>query len=501
MKAPLQAEGRPKKGDRTQSGARLTRPSAGSVRHHSADQGTPLTQPSTFSLRPFAVGSGLAALLGLTAWAVASVSAWLVPVYLLLVVLILAAPQGARGSSRSRNSDASIAETGWDSGESRANGRGHAGPRPDADDNPTVPSGEVDDVELDNLRLDPAANAVTKPRRGRARSRKVTRPAVEPAPDSVPVTWIRVGPGKYVRSDSMDPGQPSAEACSSAEVEPPTEVLTSTEVEIPSPTDVEIQPPAEAQAPVEPPAVGPGFDPATDRPEPATTEFMALAEARPAPDDVPEPEASTSDVSATDADLETVPPVAALVATNEVAVAEAHPASVELETEPTEPEVVPDASPNVEEYGIAPSAFSATTADPYPSESPDSLAYEPTEPFVVEPETVWSGPCEAAASGCLADLGAPAPGTGRTDDQPRQGRRQPKTFSLLVPRSPVNRSCARETPVRPLGRDVRGPVRPRAALQRSSGRDPRREDAARRAFGRTDHVRRNRRARSPPGAL
>ena len=47
---------------------------------------------------------GLAALMGSTTWAVALVSIWLVPVYLLLMVLIFATPQAERAESRAKES-------------------------------------------------------------------------------------------------------------------------------------------------------------------------------------------------------------------------------------------------------------------------------------------------------------------------------------------------------------------------------------------------------------
>ena len=163
-------------------------------------------------IRAVLVGSGLAGLLGATACAVASVSAWLVPVYLLLVVVILTAPRGSRASSPAAGSRAGflgtrIAEPGQGAGEGRADGTGSPEPGPDARQDPDLAAGESDDAQPSHLRLDPAAAAIARPRRSKARTRKAAKPAAELAPEFAPVTWVRVGPGKYVRSDTIIQGQ------------------------------------------------------------------------------------------------------------------------------------------------------------------------------------------------------------------------------------------------------------------------------------------------------
>src|SRR5262249_55280328 len=53
--------------------------------------------------------------------------------------------------------------------------------------------------------LDSAGSATAKPRRSRVRARKGARAALEAVPEALPVTWIRVGPGKYVRADAAIP--------------------------------------------------------------------------------------------------------------------------------------------------------------------------------------------------------------------------------------------------------------------------------------------------------
>ncbi|MHB1560506.1 MAG: hypothetical protein ACYC61_23890, partial [Isosphaeraceae bacterium] len=165
-------------------------------------------------------GLGLAGLLGATACAVASVSIWLVPAYLLLVVAILTAPRGPRGSTAAPGSlrrpvgigrSHALAEPGWVPGADRADEAGSPEPASDAGADPVPPEIAGADADADSqpasLRVDPAESAVpTKPRRSRARSRKTAKPAVEPVAEPAPVTWIRVGPGQYVRSDAASQG-------------------------------------------------------------------------------------------------------------------------------------------------------------------------------------------------------------------------------------------------------------------------------------------------------
>ena len=63
----------------------------------------------------------------------------------------------------------------------RADGTGSPEPRLAAGPDPDLATGETDDSGPAHLRLDPAANAIPKPRRSRARSRKTAKSAAEPA--------------------------------------------------------------------------------------------------------------------------------------------------------------------------------------------------------------------------------------------------------------------------------------------------------------------------------
>jgi len=158
------------------------------------------------------VGAGLVVLVGFTASAVASVSVWWVPAYLALMVLIFVTPRERRPWARV--SKASV--------ESIAAGTGDLsrGLQVDCTDgmNQHHPAAEPDSGSAVNELTEPSgsspesAGSVTiKPRRGQVRTRKAARTAVEPMPDSPPVTWIRVGPGKFVRVEGSIPAVDQAQ--------------------------------------------------------------------------------------------------------------------------------------------------------------------------------------------------------------------------------------------------------------------------------------------------
>jgi len=148
------------------------------------------------------VGAGLVVLVGFTACAVASVSVWLVPAYLALMVLIFVTPRGRHPWARASKARAeSIAAGSADLGRrlrvdcTDAVHQHHPTAGPDsgsAVNESTEPSGSSSES---------AGSETVKPRRGRVRARKAARTAVEPMPDSPSVTWIQVGPGKFVRAE------------------------------------------------------------------------------------------------------------------------------------------------------------------------------------------------------------------------------------------------------------------------------------------------------------
>jgi hypothetical protein len=145
------------------------------------------------------IGAGLFVLVVSTTWAIASVSLWWVPVYLaLLVVIFVMPPRRQFPSSASKSGVESATVDIADSG---------SGLRVDCGDGmDEVRSLNQFDTDLLNLEstelMDSDANLTavgTAKRRGRVRARKVAKPASEPVPDSFPVAWIQVGPGKFIR--------------------------------------------------------------------------------------------------------------------------------------------------------------------------------------------------------------------------------------------------------------------------------------------------------------
>jgi len=154
-------------------------------------------------LRATGVGAGLVALVGLTAWAVASVSVWWVPAYLALMVLIFVTPRGRRPLSTSSQASAeSVSAVGselWR--DLRADGTDGVDQLPhlteldsgSAANEPTEPS----DSSLESVGF-----STPRARRGRVRARKAARTAAQPMPDPPPVIWIQIGPGKFVRVES-----------------------------------------------------------------------------------------------------------------------------------------------------------------------------------------------------------------------------------------------------------------------------------------------------------
>lgn len=151
------------------------------------------------------VGVGLAVLVGLTTWAVASVSVWMAPAYLALMVLIFVTPMGRRPSQPRPESDSEPIDVGGAGiGQSlrRDRAAGAGDNRPAAELDSALAADEAATEPVSSI-PDSAGSAAGKPKRGRTRGRKAAKTAAEPALDSSPVTWIRVGPGKFVRADAM----------------------------------------------------------------------------------------------------------------------------------------------------------------------------------------------------------------------------------------------------------------------------------------------------------
>jgi hypothetical protein len=155
--------------------------------------------------RSQATGAGLvlAVLIGLTTLAVAWVGVWWVPAYLALMVCIFVIPHGHGEPERVSVSDEeSTAESCADLGQ---------GLRVDhVNDAATnhIASGLISGLttsesaaEAEVSHLDLASSGKARARRTRGRARKAAQTSTGNAPGSASVTWIRVGPGKFVRAE------------------------------------------------------------------------------------------------------------------------------------------------------------------------------------------------------------------------------------------------------------------------------------------------------------
>ena len=144
-------------------------------------------------------GAVLFVLVVSTATAIASVSPWWVPGYLMLVVMIFVAPPKRQAPSSASESGGEPETAGI--GETRRGLRvDHAG---EADHLRSASLADPDPrtVEsLESMSSAPEQNGVgAVKRRSRTRARRAAKPAREPVTDASPVAWIQVGPGKFVR--------------------------------------------------------------------------------------------------------------------------------------------------------------------------------------------------------------------------------------------------------------------------------------------------------------
>ena len=144
---------------------------------------------------------GLLGLVGLTAWVVASISVWWVLGYLALMVLIFVTPgrrplatssegNGESVNTRSANFQRSLCVD-WTDGVDQ---HPHVA-EPDAG----VPSRKL--IEPVRSGLESVGVSTSKFRRGQVRARKAARTAAELMPVSPSVTWIQVGPGRFIRAE------------------------------------------------------------------------------------------------------------------------------------------------------------------------------------------------------------------------------------------------------------------------------------------------------------
>ena len=151
------------------------------------------------------VGLGLVALVILTSSAVASVSVWWVPAYLAFMVLIFVTPQRHRQPAQGRKpSEVSANLEASDFAEELGIDRTAEGEQiPIAARWTSVISVDESSSDLVDGRTDTTRTGGTKPRRSRSRARKMAKSAADPAPEFTPARWIQVGPGKFVRTDTL----------------------------------------------------------------------------------------------------------------------------------------------------------------------------------------------------------------------------------------------------------------------------------------------------------
>jgi len=197
---------------------------------------------------------GLFVLVASTAMAIASISLWWIPVYLIAVVVIFVTPAKRQASS-------TVSESGVESGADcivaqDLNLRVDCAHGPDE-------IRSVSQLDSDLANVDPAGSmdsnadlivvGATK-RRGRARARKVTSPVNGPVTDCRPVAWVQVGPGKFVR---VEGGIQGADPAQVEEVTTRVNPESETPAEMPPFAQAETEPATEVE-PFTSPGIFPG---------------------------------------------------------------------------------------------------------------------------------------------------------------------------------------------------------------------------------------------------
>jgi len=203
----------------------------------------PRFRPSGINRRPQVtwIRAGLFVLVVLTTLAIASVSPWWVPVYLALLAMIFVTPAKLQPSSSASQSGEDSETFGIVGLDTSPQGN-HAD---ELDELHSVSQFTSDQAKVDlsestDSNPDMIAAGVAK-RRVRVRARKTTNPTALPMTDPLPVVWIQIGPGKFVRVEG------GAQAANVAQIE------EASARDLPTPvTPDETTPPAPAT--IEPPA-------------------------------------------------------------------------------------------------------------------------------------------------------------------------------------------------------------------------------------------------------
>ncbi len=350
----------------------------------------------------------LAALMGLTSWVIASISTWLVPVYVTAMVLIFVLPQAPHLGEPE--------PAGEPAGVSADRASEATSPASSGADSPGATTLEGDgSPEASATGAKPPGSPTPKRRRTRGQGRKPVKPGPEPAvTPSSPAAWIRIGPGKFVRADSQDQGDASApvphapleaaEASTEAKSAPPDLVeesnpnAVSTAVDVPNRADLnESGPSPEHETPSEEPA-------AIADPEPGSSVVALMLKAdvgRQESDSTAAPatiaidedsSADSIDVGRQESDSTAAP---ATIAIDEDSSADsidvgrqesdstAAPATIAIDGDSPADSIV--AEPVTEVYGIAPAAFG-------PSLLEASLEKEDHEQGWTDlPDSTWTG--------------------------------------------------------------------------------------------------------------
>ncbi len=275
----------------------------------------------------------LAALMGLTSWVVASVSTWLVPVYVTAMVLIFVMPQVQHLEEPDSVDERADSSTERASNSSRSTSSGLDSLGATTLEAEGLPRASVTGAKP------PGFTAVKRPH-ARGRVRKLVKPGTIASVATTPAAWIRIGPGKFVRDDSRDQG------CTSAPILDAT--LEATEVPI--------------QVAGSPPDLVEETNPTAISIEVDVPTWVDLNEPGPSP----KRETCSEDPGVL-ANPESDSPVVSLVLKADVARQEfdstAAPVIIAIDGDPPPDLIV--AEPVTEEYGIAPSAFG-----PSPLEAP-----------------------------------------------------------------------------------------------------------------------------------
>lgn len=460
--------------------------------------------------------AGLAGLMGLTSWVVARVSVWLVPVYLIVMTLIFALPRAPRpeASERAGGGDEEVSD--------RAQGpiAGPSGSDPPSESQVRMlaePSADGP-PEASASGPDPSGPASSeapisaKPRRGRGRTRKGAKASAEQPSAAAPATWIRVGPGKFVRAGSQDqvpaaalpaPIEETAATTESALAEAPAPaapIEPVNRVDIPAPFEeavIEVNP--EPGSPVTVMTTDVDLiaeldhdidnvidtDPAREEPSSADApETGATGQACPAGPLGPEPAAEEYGI----APSAFGPDVSVQVSDSVSACGSPSPsasnASVEHEDAPHGPLAPPDAG--------ADALAAETEIEPIPDAppAPESDQAE-NHPRLLMAADHDSAPVEAGPSGKVSR-------TERPWNQIRSGGLR------LKPRSRPARGSGRASASNPgpgvawSSRNVRSGNQFRSSARLKPPANPRLRHQARRSFGRQTHVHRGFHSRSPP---